>query len=199
MTLFAFCTLPLKELCGSYKGTSSWWDGKCRGLGFVARVLLLIGLMSLKLYLTWLILNSLFLRSPRWLPATKYNESVISWVTKWGHLIYARWQTVIREHSSVIGRNLWVIRDHSSFSFSPHFAPQARLSHFHLHVYFLSIGLFICSMVDWQSLLAHLPLQVFRVSVSTPACTPPTDSYFWTAVLILVFPLTVLPWFAITF
>lgn len=51
----------------------------------------------------------------------------------------ARWliwdgKFIIRKHSSVLGRNLWVLSDYSSFSFSPHFVPWAFLSDFHLCV-----------------------------------------------------------------
>ena len=89
--LLTFCTLPLKELCDDSQGASSRFDGKCRGLGFFARVLLLISWVSWKLYLTWLALCCLPPRSLRSLPATKYYDSVLSWVTEQGHLIYVRW------------------------------------------------------------------------------------------------------------
>lgn len=69
--LLTWHRLLLKGLC-DYQGTSSWFDGKWGGLGFLAWALLLISWGPLQLCLTWQVLSCLLPQSFWSLPATKY-------------------------------------------------------------------------------------------------------------------------------
>lgn len=157
--LFTLCRSPLKEFCDDYQGTSSWFEGEMQRPGLPC-----LSLATNQPSVFEIIFN---------LAGSQFPLTEISQIPS-SHKVLTLWFLESQNKSSDICEmftngihrtflsdrsNPWVISDHSPLPFSPHFIRRVCPSHVWVHhtPYSPSIGLYICSRDNWQSLFFPRP------------------------------------------